>query len=534
MLKIITTYFILLILVVSGCTIEKRLYRKGWYISSRKEWRSDEAKEEATFKSKQSKIARQEASNSFTIDTNDLELDSVTNPEKDNLHELYNELPELQREIIAVKADAKKRKIAYSKAESVQEPGYERSKDARKVRIMLAFLIWFFLLMLSILLVSNPVSWTLFALWWFAGVFLILFIGLISIYSSNRPDLKLNWVEIKGDLLEKYKSGLRSKAVKLSVFTLVVGLVIFILAFPAYEVMLLFSCFIGMLLFVTLAAWYDHRKVKKTKTFYISEETAGDKTIGVGPNFRELTQDELAERRQLRLRRAIFMQVFMAVVLCFTLLIIIQTNPVTLIAFSVMMLFLVFFTFLIWFDFAQKNKYPERERITSKETFYRKLTPEETAEIKKTHLKKAIYFQVFFVVCFGLIFLILGTGSLSFNGILLLLLLFVYFSFVIWFNMIQRNKHPELEKEEDVPQVEIPEEPESEEEIDPAVAIASKMQKMKRLIIFNAFVAVALLLLAIIELNLFLWIFFGLFALGSLLTLLEFYRYKKRITTTVS
>ena len=447
MLKSLSTFILLIALLVSGCTIEKRLYRKGWYISSRKEWKSDGSNVQATSKSEQSKIVRQEAASVFSIDTNDLKLGSIADSVNDQLPEYHQKLPETNPEKVVGKTVEMENSPAHFTAGKVQEPGYERTKESRQIRAMLAILIGFSLLMVAILLLFNPASLTLFSLWWFVGIVLILFIGLLSIDFSARSKLKLKWVEISGDSLLSYKADLRNKAIHLSLFTLVCSLLIFILAFPAFDVMLLFSCLIVVLLIISLGAWSDYRKMKKRNTFFVSNDTATEKEIAGEPFFRKPTAEELTERRQLRFKKALFLQIFLIVSSVIVLLMVATANPLTLIAIGVVSLLFAYFSFLVWFDLLQKNKHPERERIRVEEALYRGLTPEELAERKHQRLTKAILLQVFLIVFIGLLLLTLaGLGSAASAALLTFSLLFGYFSFIIWFDLIQKNKHPEREK----------------------------------------------------------------------------------------
>lgn len=534
MLKSLSTLILLLALLVSGCTIEKRLYRKGWYISSRKEWRSDGAKELTNYKSEQSKIVRQEAANRFTIDTSDLKWVSVT----DSINE---QQPESQYECllkdckeVVRKASKNENRAASLSVEKAPEPGYERTKESRKARAMAVILIGFSYLMLTILLATNPVSLTLLSLWWFAGIILILFFGFISIDLSARLKFKLKWVEISGDSLAAYKSVLRSKAFKLSLFTVVVGTFILILTFSAPETLLLFSSIIVVLLLLSLGAWNDYRKIKKANIFFVSSDTATDKEIGEEPFFRQLTPEELSLRKRMRLRKAIFFQVFLVISLVILLLLFVATSTLSYTVISVLVLFFCLFTFLIWFELISKSKHPERERIRVEETLYRELTPDELAARRKKRLVKSIFLQVFFSVFFGLILLpFTGVGSIPLTMLLIITLLFTFFTFVIWFDFIQKNNHPEREKMKiEEPASETSQTvDEKEDELPESISPEEKMKQLKHTLSFLIFAAIAFLIVTLLIPSEFLWVLTGAFALGAILTFFQILHFKRSLST---
>lgn len=363
--KTITTYFILLILIVSGCTIEKRLYRKGWYISS---WKSGHSTGSATKADVDAPSVEKSvllAQRVWLIDTTLQEIPTTN----DSLEVMVDATEKRVNPSVSKEAV---RQLLFHKKEisrSLQKGADEKEKNRERNEVenlsiaVIAWLIFFSVLMICIFIIFPPANLSLFGLWSFVGVFLILFIGVLSLNKLQIRTAKPGWISISGDMLSAYRGRLLSEAVVVTSFLVALAGIFLILFTGELGILLFFVPMLSVLLFLSLIKWLSFLKARKFDSFTIMRKTADRRLIGDEPDFRKPTEEEGNLLHKSRIRRGLTLEVFLLFLFITTIWAASVLNPVSITLWGTLLVLFAFFTIAIWFEILLKNRHPEWERV---------------------------------------------------------------------------------------------------------------------------------------------------------------------------
>lgn len=450
--KYLAAFLLILVLVISGCSIEKRLYRKGWYISSRKEWKSDGVTEQANFKSEQSKTEKLEPVDCYTIiDANRIETlvlpDSVDSAVKNEVSVLP--VPEGSFNT-AIMSKVSSIGTNFFRKKQTDDPTKEKSTDSTGVSVVIIIMFVFTLSMVLISFSLGMLPQSLLVFIWFLGMIILTFIGVAvneRRKNRNKEPVDADKQLVTGEELNQLKQKRKRKALFFTFYVLIALAILVLTSIETiYFVQILLAASLFSL-FVLVTHWAEYLRIRKATSVYIKK--------------RPITSDQEAESVEK----------------------------------------------------------PSEEVIRKRQ---------------KARIKRAVFLQVFILITFYIIFLLVFSAAApTINGLLVFSAYLFFFSFLIWQPTIYKNNHPELEKAEEV-QPDVSRETEFVEEIDPLIKMAARIKRLKRQIVFSAFGSVALLLVALMALNAFMWVFFGLFVLITLVTLFDYSRLKKKMQTEAS
>lgn len=386
MLKSLSTFILLIVLLVSGCTIEKRLYRKGWYISYSKSGHTKKSGEKADFNTPNTEPCTYEAKQLFSVDS----AEFVIPQSRDTLKVFSNQSKKCMdniemKPISKISFSGRIETVSAKQSDAPpKEKNRERDEPGKLVLSVISWLIFFSVLMVGILILFPPLNISLYGLLFFVGVFMILFIGILSLDAKKRNAAQLKWVELTGDMLSAYRGYLLTDAIVVTLLLLSIT-AIFLIVFSGSLgfFFLLFISLATVLIFFVCVNWSDFQKVRKTDSFKIMKRTSRKLKLGDETDFRKPSEDEISEYRRNRFKRALAFEIFLLFVVIVTIWAASIINPVSIMLLGVLGVLVVFFSFLIWFDVILKRRHPEWERVVIRKKKVPQVKQEEDIELEE-------------------------------------------------------------------------------------------------------------------------------------------------------